>query len=395
MAATSAAPASNASAAGTSSAQAQQQVASAPFRAGTFRTLNVDGYAPSQVLGTTAVQLTPYTPSPNSYLRGLWIQAVCTGVNSTNTVAYNGDAPFNVYSSVVFQDANQKPIVGPFDGYTLMAVNKFGGYKNLADPRANAVYSASTGTGTSAGTFTFVLYVPVEAVNRSALGALQNKSSSSTFQLQLTVNTTANVYAHAPSTSATLVTTVLEDGWVQPKSASLQGQPYSQSPPQLGTTQYWTRGYYQALNGNIQTQLTQGLGYPIRNFMAINYDVTNTTRASGDTYWPAQTQFLFKGTSFWNVTQTMWKAQMSMDYDYYATTADTANGLENGVYVLPFDKDFTDAPGSELGYGYLPTEQGDQFQILGDFTGNCNMYWVANYMAPAQGPSAIASIQGL
>ena len=204
MAATATAPAQG----GASGAQAQEAApSSAPFRAGTFRTLSSDGYNVSQLLGGTAVQLTPYTPSPNAYIRGIWIQAVCTAVNTTNTPAFAGDGPFNAYQSLTFQDANEKPIVGPFDGYTLMCVNKFGGYQNLGDPRANAVYSVTSGSGTAAGSFTFVLYVPLEVVARDALGALQNKSSSSSFQLVLTVNTEGNVYSTSPNTSATLVTT--------------------------------------------------------------------------------------------------------------------------------------------------------------------------------------------
>lgn len=379
--------------AATGSKAQQAPAPAAPFRAGTFRTLSSDGFNPSQALTTTAVQQQPYTPSPNSYLRGIWIQAVCTAVNTTNTPALAADAPFNVYSSITFQDANQKPIIGPFDGYTLMAVNKFGGYLRNADPRANAVYSVTTGSGAAAGSFTFVLYVPLEIVSRDTMGTLQNKSSSSSFELLTTVNTLANVYSQAPNTSATVVTTCFEDGWVQPKATDLTGTPLSQSPPQLGTTQYWTRGTYNALNGSQQVQLTQGLGYPIRNFMAVNYDVSNTTRATGDTDFPTSTQFLFKGTSMWNTSKTLWKHQMSTTFGLTSATADTANGLENGVYVLPFDQDFDNGPGSELRNGYLPTQQGDQFQVVATWNGNSTLYWVANYVAPAGGPTNLASIR--
>jgi hypothetical protein len=380
--------------AGATGSQAQQEPApSAPFRAGTFRTLSSDGYTVSQTPGATAVQLTPYTPSANAYIRGVWIQAVCTTSGNAATVAFQADAPFIAYSSVTFQDANEKPIVGPFDGYTLMIVDKFGGYMNLSDPRASAIYKATTGSGGAGGSFTFVLYVPLECVSRDALGALQNKSSSSSFQLLLTVNTSANIYSTAPTTLAAIVTTCFEDGWVQPKATDLSGTPLSQSPPQLGTTQYWTRGSYNALNGSQQVQLTQGLGYPIRNFVGINYDVSNSTRATGDTDFPTTTQFIFKGTSMWNVSQTLWKHQMSVMFDYYATTADTANALENGVYVLPFDTDFENGPGAELRNGYLATQQGDQFQVVASWNGNSTFYWVANYVAPAAGATNLASIR--
>ncbi|HXO23077.1 MAG TPA: hypothetical protein VN870_00755 [Streptosporangiaceae bacterium] len=380
--------------AGASGAQAQQAAPpAAPFRAGTFRTLSSDGYNVSQVLGTTSEPLTPYSPSPNAYIRGIWIQAVMTASGNSATVAFQPDAPPIAYSSITFQDANEKPIIGPFDGYTLMCVNKFGAYQRLSDPRANAVWSVTTGSGGSGGSFTMVLYVPLEIVSRDALGTLQNKSSSSSFQLNLTVNTLANVYSTAPTSAPTLVTTCYEDGWVQPKSTDLSGTPLTGAPPHLGTTQYWTRGSYNSLNGAQQIQLTQGLGYPIRNFMAVNYDVSAGTRSAGDTDWPTTTQFLFKGTSMWNISKTLWKQQMSQTFGLSSTTADAANGLENGVYILPFDMDFDLGPGAELRNGYLGTQQGDQFQDVASWNGNSTMYWVANYVAPAAGPTNLASIR--
>jgi hypothetical protein len=380
----------------TGSAPSSTPVPAAQFRAGTFRTLSSDGYTQTTTLSslTTASQLTPYTPSPNAYLRGIWIQSVCTAVNtgSPATTAFNGDMPLGVYSSVTFVDANEKPIVGPFDSYTLAMVNKFGGYARLSDPRANGQYSAVTGSGSTGGSFSHVLYVPLEIVARDTLGALQNKNSASSYQLQLTVTTSALVYSTAPAVSATLVTTCFEDGWVQPKPTDLSGTPLSQSPPQLGTTQYWTRGSYNGLNGAQQIQLTQGLGYPIRNFMGINY-ATGGTRATGDGYWPSPLQLIYKGTTMWNITQSMWKWDQAQKFALSSTTADTANGFENGVYVLPFNNDFDLTPGAELRNAYLPTQQGDQFQAIGSWGGGSTLYWIANYVAPAAGPNNLASIR--
>lgn len=364
-----------------------------PFRAGSFRTLVQDGYQQAVAIGTSTTVLQQYSPTPNAYLRGLWIQASMLTAGNSATTAFAGDAPWNVYQQIVFADANQKPIVGPVSGYQLMIINKYGGYQYQDDPRASVVYSATTGSGSTGGSFTFVLYVPLEITNRDALGALQNKSASSAFQLLLTVNTTANVYSTAPTAAGTLTTTILEDGWVQPKSTDATGNPLAQAPPQLGTTQYWTLGTYNALNGSQQVQLTQGLGYPVRNLVAINYDVSNSTRATGDTDFPTAPSFIFRGTTFWNVTKTVWKDQMGRLYGFQGSSADVANGLENGVYALCFDADFGLQDGADLRTGYLPTQQGDQFQLVATFNGNSNLQWLANYVAPIAGPSNLASIQ--
>jgi hypothetical protein len=352
----------------------------APFRAGTIRTLVSDGYQISTTLTSAQQQLTQYAPTPNAYLRGLWIQSVATASANSANAAFQQDAPFNVYASITFQDANQKPIIGPFDGYTLFLVNKYGGYQYNDDPRASSVFSVTTGTQGSGGSFTHLLYVPLEIDSRDTMGALQNKSASSSFQLLLTVNSLANVYSTSPSSAPALVTTVFEDGWLQPKAVDSSGTPLSQAPPQLGTTQYWTRGSYNALNGSQQIQLTQGLGYPVRQYLAV-------------TDFPTTTQFIFRGTSFWNVSKTLWKDQMSRSLGLNATSADSANGLENGVYRLGFNDDFGLQDGDEMRNGYLVTQQGDQFQMVATFNGNSNLFWVANYVAPAQGPNAIASIR--
>lgn len=368
------------------------QAMPAPFRVGVQRTLATDGYTQSTVLSAATQQLPVYTPSPNAFLRGLWIYAQMTAVNTSNTVLLNGDGPFSVYQSISFNDTGGKPIVGPITGYDLAMINKFGGYAVNGDPRASAIYSFTSGSGTSAGTFAFTLYLPLEVVSRSGMGALENKSSASAFQLLLTVNTLAGTYANgstsAPATSSTLQTRVLEDGWWQPKAADANGQPLAQTPPAPGSTQYWTKGSYAALNGATQTQISQGLGYPIRTQVFENYDTSNSTRATGNTNFPDPIQFIYKGTTIWNVPKVFWQDQMSKAFGLTSATADSALGLENGIYVLDYKTDFGLRSGAELSNGYLVTQQGDQFQLVGSFGASSTLYALVNYIAPANGNPA-------
>jgi len=367
-------------------------VAPAPFRVGVQRTLATDGYTNTTALTAATQQLTNYTPSPNAFLRGMWIYAQMTAVNTSNTVVLNGDGPWSVYQSISFNDTGGKPIVGPINGYDLLVINKFGGYFCNGDPRASAIYSFTSGSGTSAGTFAFTLYVPLEVVSRSGMGSLENKSSASTFQLQLTVNTLAGTYNNgttaAPATSSTLQTRIIEDGWWQPKAAAIDGTPLAQTPPAPGSTQYWTKGSYASLNGATQTQISQGLGYPIRSHIFENYDVSSLTRATGNTNFPDPIQFIYKGTTVWNVPKVFWQDQMAKAYGLTSTTADAANGVENGVYVLDYKSDFGLRAGAELSNGYLVTQQGDQFQEVGTFSANSNEYALVNYIAPANGNPA-------
>jgi hypothetical protein len=357
-----------------------QAPALARFRSGTQRTLSSDGYVNSTVPAAAAQDLPVYNPSSNNYLRGLWIQVKCTTSANAATVVFAGDMPLGAFSTVVFQDANEKPIVGPFDSYTLAMVSKFGGYQNLGDPRASAQFLATAGSGATGGSFQFVLYLPVEINMRDGFGALQNQSSASTFQLKLTLAASTAIYTTAPTTLAAVQTTVFEDGWWKGNQAGV-----SATPPQAGSTQYWTRGTYNGINGSQQFQVSQGLGYPIRMYLLLNYDVGNGTRATGDTDFPDPFQLIFKGTSEWNVSKLMWKDQMSRWYFYTSATADTALGLENGVYVLPYHLSFDLAPGTELADAYKRTNQGDLNQFVATWNGNSKLFVVANYVAFAPG----------
>jgi hypothetical protein len=357
-----------------------QAPALARFRSGTQRTLSSDGYFNSTVPTAAAVDLPVYNPSSNNYLRGLWVQVKCTTSANAATVVFAGDMPLGVFSTVVFQDANEKPVVGPFDSYTLAMVSKFGGYQNLGDPRASAQFVATAGSGATGGSFQEVLYIPIEINLRDGFGALQNQSSASTFQLKLTLAASTAIYTTAPTTLAAVQTTIYEDGWWKGNTAGA-----SATPPQAGSTQYWTRGTYNGLNGSQQIQVSQGLGYPIRCYMLLNYDVGTGQRAAGDTDFPDPFQLIFKGTSEWNVSKLMWKDQMSRWYFYNNATADTALGLENGVYVLPYHLTFDLAPGAELADGYKRTNQGDLNQFVASWNGNSKLFVVANYVAFAPG----------
>jgi hypothetical protein len=365
-------------------AQAPAQLA--PFRSGTQRTLSSDGYTNSTVPGTSAIDLPDYQPSPNNYIRGIWIQATCLTAANAAAVAFSESMPLGVYSSISFQDSNEKPLVGPFDSYTLGLISKFGGYQRQGDPRASSQYTVTTGTGSAGGSFSLVHYVPIEAINRDGMGSLQNQSSASTFTLKLTLAASSAIYSTAPTTLAAVTTKIYEDGWWKSNKAGA-----SSVPPNAGTTQYWTRGSYNALSGSEQFQVSQGLGYPIRTYLLVNTDTSAGTRAAGDADFPDPLQVVFKGTSYWNVSKNLWKDQMSRWYGLTSTTPDTANGLENGVFVLPFHISFSLTPGDELPHGYLGTNQGDLHQFIGNWNGNSKLYVVANYMAFVGAPPAGAN----
>jgi hypothetical protein len=388
--ATAPAPAS-AQAATPAGSQASKAPASPPFRCGTQNTTNLDGYTQPFTFATTTT-MPNYEPSVNSYLRGLWVNVTLSWTSSNAaSVAYAGDGPFSLLAQVAFLDTQQRPII-QVTGYQLAQImNKFGGYFEVGDPRADPTYVASTGTG--AGSVNFNLWVPLEINNRTGVGAALNKNSSQTYTLSLTMQATvASVFSTEP-TSADInagSVNIYEDGWWQPQATDVSGAPSSQSPVAPNTWSYWLQSSYTGLNGAVQEQLTTGLGNSLRVVAFNIYDTSNGTRATGDTDFPTTVQLIYKGTNLKNWPKSLWKALMGKNYGYTGTTADTANGLENGVYVLwQFMQDFGLKPGDGMNYALLNTDQGDQFQFLGSFNASATMYELVNYIATVGNPSVL------
>ena len=94
-------------------AKAQAAPVLAPFRAGTQPTYKPSGYQQVNALGASAIPLPDYQIGPTNLLRGIDIEVtgVVTG-QSTNVVAFNGDMPLGVLSTVNFQDSGGNSIVG-------------------------------------------------------------------------------------------------------------------------------------------------------------------------------------------------------------------------------------------------------------------------------------------
>jgi hypothetical protein len=361
--------------------QAQQKQAA--FRAGTQPTVFSTGFTFSQALTTAPAQLQQIQIPANNILRCLYLEV--KGVTSGNSaaVAFEPDAPLNIFNSINFADAAGNSIVGTFDSYKLAMAMKYGSYSNNADPRASAVYSATTGTGATGGSFNMVFRIPVEIRNRDAVGSLQNQTSNSPLTLQMTLNASTAIYSTAPTAQPTVTVTLRLGGyWKGDNSAA------ASIPKAFGSTQYWnmvTAG--NGLSGSQQFTLPpNGIGEVNRNWVFLNY-ATGGNRSSAD--FPDPLEIDIRGNRFVQYSQNLWLDDMSRDYGYYATSLDSANGLDTGVFAIPFTKDFTNSPGDENGNGYLMTNIGDSIQLLGSWSASSTLYWLNNYVAVSGSPTAI------
>lgn len=360
------------------------------FLVGTQDVIEGGDYEKSQHLDSSQHSLTPWQLQGTGWLRGLFLEITGAGAaNATTSVAFRENGPFNVLSNIELDDVNNEAIFGPFDGYTAFLCNKYGGYFDQGDPRASAVYSASTGTGASAGNFGFVLYVPLEIVARDPLGPVPSVNNTASLTLKMSVASVDDVFSTKPATTAPTVTVKgTQDFYWQPRSADKAGRPIMGQPPAANTTQYWTQGSVTANAGTINEQLITGLGYPFRTYLFELVDSAGS-RSQGEADWPDPFNSLkFEANMLLsNYSKNLWKHRMATDYDYNGA-ADSAGGKENGIYALNFNKDFAfGKPGSETRRTYLVTSPGSNFIVNATIggSGTHTLYSIVNYVAPAGG----------
>jgi hypothetical protein len=371
---------------------AQAPPAPLPFRVGTQPSDIQDYVAPVVTTSATTQQLPVYHPTADSFQRGVWLQVnLAYTSNVVATIAFKADGPWNVLNTVSFTDVQQRFIVGPLGGFDLYCVNLLGGYFFQNDPKASAGYNVPLTSTPLTGSFS--LYLPLEVENRDALGSLENKSTASTFNVNVTVETAANIWTTPPTNPATVTVTYTSDSYLQPAASDAQGNPLSQAPAALGSTQFWAKSSYNCANGsNPNVQLTGGLGYPIRNIILENYDVAGPTRSAGETAFPSPLTLNYKGVTLFNRNKTIWLEKMARAFGFNTNVNDAAGGKPNGVYSLPFNLDFTNQPGAELRNGYLQTSTGSILALNGSWAAASTLYELCNYVVPANGnPGSIRS----
>lgn len=305
---------------------------------------------------------TPYTVEVPAYgfLRGLWFKVRVTGgAGGTTPAAYKADAPFSWIQTIQFLDVNSAPVIFQVTGFDLYLIYKYGGYFFMSDPKESEEYTQG-GTG---GNSFFVLYLPLEIRARDGLGAMANTSSNTAYKVLVTVAPTTDVFSTAPvPTLPTLCRIdVYQDSYWEPQPTDLQGRPQAQDPPSKDSTQYWSKSIFgHAASGQITDQLKR-IGYLHRNHV-LTFKTTVPARDS--TQCPDPLTVIYEGQQMTIQDRTIWRHMMARWFGY-RNAVDAAGGLDTGVFVIPFNRDFSHQPGNELGNSYLPTTPGTRLEFQG------------------------------
>lgn len=341
-------------------------------------------YDTGNVTLTTAEQrLTAYQVAPSGYLRGIYLIVENTAVNTTvTTVAYQEDAPFNVLSVIRFLDTNSRPFIGTITGYDLYILNKYGGYNFQSDAEMSATYSATSGTATTAGTFAFILYLPLEICGRNALGSQLNKSGAAQFTVELYAAATGTVFSTAPATSSTLRVRSVLASWLDPESTDARGNPVDQNPPFLNTTQRWEKQTGIPISSGDRTLRLQGIDGLVRMLIFIARR-SSSTRANGEADWPDPFSMKYEESYLvQSRPRIYYRWAIAMAYGYSAAN-DAAGGRDAGVFPYwEWMTDFNYKPGNELTRKWLPMSSASNLEIQGNWGSAVSLDVLVNKVVP-------------
>ena len=253
----------------------------------------------------------------------------------------------------------------------------------------------------TAGSFSFILYLPLELVARDALGTVENKSTSSAWKVELWVDSQAATYNQVPSVMGSLRVRATTDNYTEPASADEHGRAYSQTPPAPGTLQYWVSENSLMPAGTASYNLDNGIGFSIRTLVYKFVETSGGTRLAGDADWPDPATLTYGKIQLFQRYKNLWISKIGRNFgsptpvtaaasSVTTATRDVAGGRENGVYPVWFTRDFGLAPGAELRNGYLVTKQGTVLKLKGSFGAAGTLSVLVNYIiSPSNDPGSL------
>jgi hypothetical protein len=165
--------------------------------------------------------------------------------------------------------------------------------------------------------------------------------------------------------------------------------------------QYWKSENQTLPAGNAKFDLTNGVGFPIRNIVYYGRDAANSTRATADVNWPDPATLLLGNVNYFTRSKNLWISKMSHSYGLSSLGAtvpavDTPQGRETGVYPVWFTQDLTGQPGNELRFRYLDTQVNSLIRLTGTFGAATTLFALTNWLAtPSKNRYALISGSGV
>lgn len=283
------------------------------------------------------------------FLRGILLTVSATTAGNSANVAFTADGPFSALGQVSVVDVSGAPLFGPVSGFQAYLISKFGAYDLNGNPTDSPDYVATTGTGATGGSFTFSLWIPIEAVKRTAFCALANRSNAARFSLVYNIAPSSAVYSTAPTTLPTVNVTAVGYYWSDPQETDPLGRPIQQVPDFNGSTQFWTVDPQVAVAATNRIHALNRVGNLVRTIILVQRDASAARAA-------------FTG----NVRQT-WDGRVMHDTTVESmrrrVRATTNQAVDTGVIVFQYTTDNVPLSGGERKALYLPTTDGTRLEF--------------------------------
>jgi hypothetical protein len=292
------------------------------------------------------------------YLSHLNLEVTVTGTGGA-TPAFTADAPFNILQAVELKTAAGNDIIAPYTGYQLYLADKYGcqyAQAPMSDNRLTRQYSA---TAPSAH---FFLQVPLEIDARNGLGSVPALASNRSYQLALTLAAVSTVLTGAPGVTVTINGTAYY--WSEPPAQTQNGVTQQTTPRGIGTLSQWQIEMPVVSPGDKYIK-SNNVGNVLRTII---FTLRNAAGARIDTAgWPGVSEIYLDNEPMFYFTQNEWEDNMVKWYQFTAAAKDVAQGLDTGVYVIPFHALCGGVAGAQdnARSQLLPTLDASQLQIRG------------------------------
>ena len=309
------------------------------------------------IVPAAATQLQVTQIPAAGYLSGveLLVDVATSGNSATvafKTAATAGDAPWSFINSINLVSSDGSNLVTNLSGYQLFLVNKYGAFRTLSpacDPRSDQYFSLVSGSGATGGSFSFRLFIPVEIDPSQAFCAIPNLAANKAYQINIQLGASGNVYSTAPTAAGSYTITLINHYWSQPAAMNAAGVPQAIAPNGVGSVNLTQLQTIPVTQGDRIVQL-QNVGNVIHKLI-FTLRKSDGTRTSAD--WGATNQLLLNNDTlfYWNqanstTAKNSWASYVSDTYGYgdalnatapgTASTIDSANGLDTGVYAINF-----------------------------------------------------------
>jgi len=322
----------------------------------------------SFTLGTTALDSASSTPlSPVQipavgYLSHLVLEVTVT-VPATAGATFNADGPFNALQNIEFKTAAGNDIIVPVNGYTQYLMNKYGCQYAVApysDERLTRQYVAAPTAATAAH---FFLTVPLEIDAGSGYGSIPALASNRSYQLNVTLAAISTLFGGTLPASGNITINGIAEYWSEPPASTASGAAQATAPTGVGTVSQWQIEMPAVTPGDKLIK-SNNVGNVIRTLIFV---LRNAAGARVDADWPAVSELYLDNEPMFYLTNTYWENLMVKQFGLTAANKDVAQGLDTGVYVIPFHALAGGLAGDPANSRsqLLPTVDASQLQIRG------------------------------